>query len=1214
MTGRWNISIVVMIALFGLVIAGSGADGARLQGYVTDAVSEDGIGDIWIEAWNGTLEEDNSTWSEYGNGYYAMNLSMGDFSLEAEHYAYEKHYANITIDEMEEWYNFTMEPFARVKGYVTDNESEEGIYGVWLSFTNDTQYYFYASTNSTGYYETLMPRDDYEMWADHSEYLDTGANLTVGDYEFWYNFTMDPLAQIFGYVTDNDTGFGIPWAWLQMESDAYGHYYYTTTNDTGYYEAWLPMGLNFIWGSATNYTGRNVNITVSEMMMWFNFTLDPMPEPDVLVMGYVTNGTGAAIEGAGVWLSQYPGFSHYEDNDTDGDGFYTLGGFSDTSGSIEAWIEGYNENWTYVHVEGEVFWFNITLTRMMNITIKGYVTDENETALNDADVEFSGPDWEWNYTEEDGYYTFVVHAAGKYMVIANWEGLDFFGYVTVPETDVFWYNITLHEPQSGNGSMYNVEGYVYDLDTEDPIEGAMVFTWSDMDSNDTTTNATGWFAMTLWAMDWIDVKTKATGYYEEYEYFGAENIMENFWLEPANATKYHVKGYVYDDETDKTIVGAKVEADSDADYNWTTTNATGWFYMEIMAEDRIDVEVGADGYFKEWEDFDAENIHEDFYLDPIPDNGTVTGIIVNETGDPIEGVMVEFMMMFGDDGDDGYDDFITSDENGSYEIHGPAVLVALVVMDRNMTYFPYVHAVAIVEDKVIWHNITLYAFKENDTIVEGYVKDSEGDAVNDAEVILYPAIPGAMMLQYRAYTDGDGRYEMGVPNGSYIAVVMADEIEEWYIEYLDVDGDTWYNVSLVAVINETSMEIHFETWEGGTAKMVQKMSGMSEMFSRLFIDMVFGDSDGTVSAEENDIFVDLFTEEFGMDPEFDDEDSKDDYTVDDIGYIMEFSSVHIYAKGDVVSFAAIEIKMMMELEVNGTIEEADTHEIAMNITGDDADNPFRDFTFYIPTGFWLENFTAPDGVTVTGVSVLEIEANDTAEGWLYMTVTSVGAPDPVVLDDPENIEGTSMDLSWSEFDGTDFQMYKIYRSTKMDSIGHPVADITYVGETVHTVTGLSPGVTYYFVVRTYITTGTYADSNQVSDSTPTTSSPGFDVIVSITYTPEKPAEDKTVTVSAVISNEMDESVTLSVLFLVDGVEKGTENLTLASGASDTLTFTWKAKKGTHNITVRAESGVEWSIDMEDVYVKGGSSSTPGFEVLVVTAALVVAVAVRRRRH
>jgi len=369
-----------------------------------------------------------------------------------------------------------------------------------------------------------------------------------------------------------------------------------------------------------------------------------------------------------------------------------------------------------------------------------------------------------------------------------------------------------------------------------------------------------------------------------------------------------------------------------------------------------------------------------------------------------------------------------------------------------------------------------------------------------------------------------------------------------------------------------------------------------------------------VSAEEHDIFVDLFTEEFGMDPEFDDEDSKDDYTVDGVGYIMDFSSMHIYAKGDVVSFAAIEIKMMMELEINGTIEEADTHEIRRNGTGDEDDNPFSDFTFYIPTGFWLENYTAPDGVTVTGVSVLEILANDTAEGWLYMTVTSVGAPDPVVLDDPEDVEGVSMALSWSEFDGDDFQMYTIYKSTKADSIGHSVADITFVGETEYTITGLTPGVTYYFVVRTYVTSGTYADSNQVTDTTPTTSSPGFEVGVTITYTPEKPVEDKTVTVTAAIANEMDEGVSLTIRFLVDGTQKDSVELNLSSGASDTLTFTWKARKGTHNITVRAETGSDWSLDMENVYVKKKSSSTPGFEVLVVAAALVVAIAVRRRRH
>ncbi len=1217
MTGRWRISIIVMIALFGLAMAAAGTQGATLKGYVTDEVSEEGIGNAWIGAWNETLEEENNTWSEYGNGYYEFNLSMGDFEFYAERYSYVNHYDNITIDEMLVWYNFTMEPFAKVMGNVTDYVSEEGIDYVSVGFAGAGHMWYYGSSNSTGYYEAYMPMGDYTLKAEETKHLTVYHNISVDSYKFWFNFTMDPLYNVVGYVRDNDTMDPVPWAWLNFESLEISHYFYTSANNTGYYSAWVTPGSNAVMASSIDYIATQINFSADETYFWMNITIVPIPEPDCYVMGYITNGTGAPIEDAWISWSQYNMYGHYDDNESDEEGFYTLWGYCGEDANVHVWADDYFDNGTYLYeIDGPVLWLNFTLRMPFNVTIMGFVTDEEMEPINGSYVQFSGPDWDWNYSDEEGYYVLLVQATGKFMVNAYWQHLDFYGYVTIPYVDVFWYNITLHEMHSGNGTKYNVSGWVYDDDTEDPIAGAMVDAYSDMDSNYTTTNATGWFHMTLWAMDWIDVDVMATGYFAEYEDYGAGNIYDEFWLEPANATKYWVKGYVYDDETEAAIENATVKVKSDVDFNSTTTNATGWYYLEILAVHWIDVSAMADGYFEDWEYEDAENIREDFYLDPIPDNGTVAGYVKNMTGAPIEGINVGLQGMFGggNGGDNGHGWGNVTDEDGYFEVEGPAVLTALVAMDFNMSYFPYIHAVVIVVDEVTWHNITLYEYMENDTVVEGYVKDSSGTVVNHSEVMLIPTIPGAMMIQYKAYTNETGYYEMVVPNGTYVALTWAHEIDEWYIEYLEVDGDTWYNVTLVAVINETSMEVYFETWEEGTAKMIQRMSGQGDFFSRMMIDMVFGDSDGTVSEEEHDLFLDLMEDEFDMDPEFEEDDSKDDYTVDGLGYFMEFQSSHIYAKGDVVSFSAIEMKMIMSLELNGTITEADTHVIAMNITGDEDDNPFTDFTFYIPTGYWLDSYTAPDGVTVTGVSVLEILANDTAMGWLYMNVTNVGAPDPVVLDDPENVEGTSMDLSWSEFAGTDFSKYTIYKSTKESSIGSPIADITDKGTTEYTVTGLTEGVTYYFVVRVYITSGTYADSNQVSDTTPTVSSPGFEVIVAITYTPESPKEDKTVTVTATITNNMASTVSLTVRFQVDGTEKDSQTLNLTTGSSDTLTFTWKAKKGTHTLTVRAESGADWSLDSEDVSVKKKSSSTPGFEVLAVAAATVVAIAVRRRRY
>jgi protocatechuate 3,4-dioxygenase beta subunit len=1222
MAGIWKISIVVMIALFGLVIAGSSAGGATLKGYVTDIGSGEGIRDVWIEAWNDTSEEGNSTLSETGIGYYEMNLSMGDFEFFAFHH--EEYYDNITIDEMEEWYNFSMVLYAKVAGYVTDHVSEDPIWGVLLTYEGEIEYY-YASTDGSGYYETYMPLDSYAVQAEETRHIDKYFNITIEGYEFWRNFTMDPLFNVMGYVWENGTEEGIPWAWMSFESLETDHHYFTSADDTGYYSAWVTPGSDSVWVSHGNYTAQGFNFTASEAEFWLNFSLTPLPEPDAAIMGYVTDVNGTAIEGAEVYISQYfDYFWHWDDNYTDEEGFYTLQGYSDETGSIEAWSDGYNENGTYGYIEGPIQWLNITLYRMINITVMGYVMDENETPLNDAYVQYSGPDWQYNYSGEDGFYTFVVHAGGKYAVYAWWEDLDFFGSEIVPEEEVYWLNITLHEPHSGNASLYQVSGYVMDLDTESPIDGAKVDAWSDVYSNQDITDQYGWFNMTVWAIDWIEIETKATGYYSEREDFDAMNINETIWLEPANASKYWIKGYVYDDETDEPIENATVTAESDVDENSTETDADGWYYMEILASHWIDVEAEADSYLDEEDDFGAKNVQEDFYLKPIPDNGTVAGIVTNETGDPIEGIAIA-LTFFGDGGDDeGFEYQVWTDENGSYEINGPAMLQILVAMEPNrsfsdMSYYPYVHGITVVEDVVIEHDIMMTMVGEDVAHVKGYVEDSEGDPVNDSEITLIPNVPGGIMVQHEGETDDEGYYVLEVPEGSYIVVIWSEELEEYHTGYLEVNGTTWLNVSLDAVINETSMEIYFENWEAGTAKMIQRMSGPGDgPISRLFIDMIFGDADGYVSDAELDSIKEFFEEEFlaGMKEDIEeDEDSRDDYLVDGVPYLMEVASAHIYAKGDVLSSSAVELKVIMNVEVNGTIEDADTHVISINLTGEEEDDPFDDFTFYIPTGFWLANFTCPDGVTVTGVSVLKIVANETAIGWLNLTVTSIGAPDPVVLADPTNIEGTSMDLSWTESTIGNFQKYTVYKSTKDASVGSPVKDITDSTKTEYTVTGLTPGVTYYFTVRAYATSGKYADSNQVTETTPTTSSPGFDVIVRITYTPSSPKEDNTVTFSAMVENNMAGPLTLTVIFKIDGNEVHTEeNVTLGSGASDTLTYSWRAKKGTHTIEVRAESGTEWSLDAEKVSVRKKSSSTPGFGVLAVAAAMMIAVVVRRRRH
>lgn len=96
------------------------------------------------------------------------------------------------------------------------------------------------------------------------------------------------------------------------------------------------------------------------------------------------------------------------------------------------------------------------------------------------------------------------------------------------------------------------------------------------------------------------------------------------------------------------------------------------------------------------------------------------------------------------------------------------------------------------------------------------------------------------------------------------------------------------------------------------------------------------------------------------------------------------------------------------------------------------------------------------------------------------------SPTPVTLYSPTgvNITSISVNLSWTQNLDIDFQEYQMYFSTQASSLGELWE--TYNNRTALGVFifGLQPGTTYYFVVRTMAISGLYADSNQVTVTTP----------------------------------------------------------------------------------------------------------------------------------
>ncbi len=1015
---------------------------------------------------------------------------------------------------------------ATLRGYVTDMYTEEPVYDAMVSaWSDDPEVYNASWTDVGGYYEMGLEDRLFNvsvMAMDYAFY--EGVAEVAG--ETWYNVSLIPYVMLEGYVLDDATDEPIEGVGIHLWNETEEGGGMGMTNETGYYYVSLLPDDYTLLAMAEGYRSHEEHLGVFEDM-WYNFTLVP---PSVLVMGYVTDGSGYGLPGANVSLYQGELMFWFKD-ETNGSGFYTLLAFEGIA-HVSAFLDGYMGDMRYEEVSGDVFWINLTLERYVNITVMGFVTDGNGTAVHEAGVWFEGPGFGYNLTDGEGYYEVHLAATGGYVVEASgFEVGEFRGFIEFDEEGTYWYNITL----SGNGSAcewYHVTGFVRDGDSEAPVEGAHVEVDSDKDYNHTYTDAEGGFHVGIEACDFINVEIHANGYYADWWWFDAEDINETFWLERANASTYWVKGSVYDDETEGPIEGAMVQAISDVGYNHTLTDSEGWYYLEIMAEAWIEVTASAEGYLDESWEFDAENVHEDLYLKMAPENGTVKGYVTDDAGEGIANITGAIMTMFGEQQHDP--PMNITDEDGYFEFDAPGMAALIIAMDMYWRYMPYMHAIIVPEGGVLWYNITLYGMRANTSIIRGIVKSNAGAVVEGARVVAMPLLAGSLMQIMNPMnfsTDAEGHYEIPVPAGEYVVAALAEDLDEWHLALVTVAANEtiWHNVSMVEYVNDTWIEINFETWEEGHGKMVMRTSGFGDFFSRLMIDVLFGDADGNVTAEELEPFAKFFEDEMmdDIEEEFEEEDSSDHFTVDGVNFTQEFVGIYICGLGAVDSMEPIEIKMVFDITANGDIADATTHTALINVTREDEESPTT-FDIGLPAGFWLDTYDAPEGVSVSGAGTIWIELADGSEGgWTTLNLTSEGGPDAVTLAEPV-VEMTTVSLSWTGYTGEDFHKYEVFKSTEAGKLGEGIWHTTDVGVTVYDVVGLMQGETYHFTVRVYDDEMRYADSNQVSAEIEQTSTPGFDVFVTVTIVGDDPKEGQEITLRGTIHNLMEESVDLTV--------------------------------------------------------------------------------------
>jgi hypothetical protein len=171
------------------------------------------------------------------------------------------------------------------------------------------------------------------------------------------------------------------------------------------------------------------------------------------------------------------------------------------------------------------------------------------------------------------------------------------------------------------------------------------------------------------------------------------------------------------------------------------------------------------------------------------------------------------------------------------------------------------------------------------------------------------------------------------------------------------------------------------------------------------------------------------------------------------------------------------------------------------------------YTIDEPTDWQGYSLDGAANVTLTGNTVLSglsqgshslsVYANDTSGNWGSDSVSFTikkktipiinWPPKPVTNNDPTNITGDSMSLSWTRNEDFDFRKYVVYCSTSFNDLGQKVDEITDKSDTTYQMTGLAEGTTYYCIVRVYDSGGLFSDSNQVSGKT---NSPPNPVILS----------------------------------------------------------------------------------------------------------------------
>jgi PKD repeat protein len=551
---------------------------------------------------------------------------------------------------------------AWIKGYVTDGvDPIPNSYVKVMMFVADGLGINYTFTDVDGYYEVGVPGGfDYIMFAANGSYYMSMQPITIMPGEYLdVNFTLEETTEatdvtIKGWAKD-ESGTAITEGHvLGIVNDPLGgdtpHYANVTTPaGDGYFEVNVIAGPNGGGAILMDYPGYSMieNDTedplVGGLTYWFNITVEPEPSiDDARLFGYVTDfDTGLPLENVMVsveiensYLSdRYSNFTF-----TDSDGNYEM---NVTNGSARltftkgGYLMKMYENLEVLPSADLQYDEALVATTCF---IKGNVTDlKSSDPLVFASLFMM--DGEGNYsstiTNTTGYFELGCIDSIEIMAAAQMEGYSMnWTEVTLAPGEVLWHDFGLWPVSSW------IEGYVTDGISGDPIEDAWVRASSMEYDDGETTDATGYYNISVVWGDYT-VSVDASGYRNnesDVDVPDETTVVHDVELLPWDLPEtYRLYGWVNDTGSGTGIVNAEVEVqlDDQSYYNWTDTDSDG--YYEIYVPPLVLMYgVTAFQHYPDFGTLDASvgsELRMDILLDP-----DVYGPNVTYTQDPVENV------------------------------------------------------------------------------------------------------------------------------------------------------------------------------------------------------------------------------------------------------------------------------------------------------------------------------------------------------------------------------------------------------------------------------------------------------------------------------------------------------------------------------------------------------------------------------------------------